>query len=287
MSPRDQSNDDPRREIGMSLRIQTNVEAFNAHRNLVSTTEGVAKAMERLSSGYRINRAADDAAGLAISERLRGQIGGLDQAQRNVQDAVSLVQTAEGSLTEVHAMLQRVRELAVQYKNGSLSAADRTAIQSEVYQLASEIERIGSSAQFNGINLLNSAQTISFQVGSNDGQIITVSTISLGSSTGGVGANYFALTSLGTTDISEIDAAIDNVSATRAQFGAVQNRLEYTLQNAAIYEENLTASESRIRDVDMASEMVNFTKLQILQQAGTSMLAQANQSSQGVLSLLR
>jgi flagellin len=270
----------------MSLRIQNNVEAFNAHRNL-STTEGqLATSMERLSSGYRINRAADDAAGLAISERLRGQINGLDQAQRNAQDAVSLVQTAEGSLTEVHAMLQRVRELAVQYKNGSLSTADRTAIQSEVYQLASEIERIGQSAQFNGINLLNSAQTISFQVGAKDGETITVSTVSLGS-TSGVGANYFALSSTGSTDISEIDAAIDNVSAQRAQFGAVQNRLEYTLQNAAIYQENLTSSESRIRDVDMAAEMVNFTKLQILQSAGTSMLAQANQSSQGVLSLLR
>jgi flagellin len=265
----------------MSLRIQNNVEAFNAHRNLSATEGSLATSMERLSSGYRINRAADDAAGLAISERLRGQ------AQRNVQDAVSLVQTAEGSLTEVHAMLQRVRELAVQYKNGSLSTADRTAIQSEVYQLASEIERIGSSAQFNGINLLNSAQTISFQVGAQDNQTITVSTISLGSSTGGVGSLYFALSSTGSTDISEIDAAIDNVSATRAQFGAVQNRLEYTLQNAAIYQENLTSSESRIRDVDMAAEMVNFTKLQILQQAGTSMLAQANQSSQGVLSLLR
>jgi flagellin len=270
----------------MSLRIQNNVEAFNAHRNLEVTEGGLAQSMERLSSGYRINRAADDAAGLAISERLRGQIGGLDQAQRNVQDAVSLVQTAEGSLTEVHAMLQRVRELAVQYKNGSLSTADRTAIQSEVYQLASEIERIGSSAEFNGIKLLNSVQTISFQVGAQDGETIAVSTISLGGTTG-VGSLYYALTSTGATDISEIDAAIDNVSSQRAQFGAVQNRLEYTLQNAAIYQENLTSSESRIRDVDMAAEMVNFTKLQILQQAGTSMLAQANQSSQGVLSLLR
>jgi len=270
----------------MSLRIQNNVEAFNAHRNLSMTESGLARSMERLSSGFRINRAADDAAGLAISERLRGQIGGLDQAQRNVADAVSLVQTAEGSLTEVHAMLQRVRELAVQYKNGSLSAADRTAIQSEVYQLASEIERIGSSAEFNGIKLLNSVQTISFQVGSKDGETIAVSTISLGG-TSGVGSNYYALSATSGTDISEIDAAIDNVSAQRAQFGAVQNRLEYTLQNAAIYQENLTASESRIRDVDMAAEMVQFTKLQILQQAGTSMLAQANQSSQGVLSLLR
>src|ERR687885_1616729 len=164
----------------MSLRIQNNVEAFNAHRNLSGTEGGLARSMERLSSGFRINRAADDAAGLAISERLRAQIGGLEQAQRNVQDAVSLVQTAEGSLTEVHAMLQRVRELAVQFKNGSLSNADRTAIQSEVFQLASEIERIGSSSQFNGINLLNSSQNIAFQVGAKDGQTITVQTISLG-----------------------------------------------------------------------------------------------------------
>jgi flagellin len=271
----------------MSLRIQNNVEAFNAHRNLSGTEERLATSMERLSSGYRINRAADDAAGLAISERLRGQIGGLDQAQRNAQDAVSLVQTAEGSLTEVHAMLQRVRELAVQYKNGSLSTNDRTAIQSEVNQLASEIERIGSTAQFNGINLLNAAQTVSFQVGAQDGQVITVSLISLGATAGGVGVSYFQLSANGASDIAEIDSAIDVVSSQRSQFGAIQNRLGYTLENAAIYQENLTASESRIRDVDMASEMVNFTKLQILQQAGTSMLAQANQSSAGVLTLLR
>jgi flagellin len=270
----------------MSLRIQNNVEAFNAHRNLQMTEGGLARAMERLSSGYRINRAADDAAGLAISERLRGQIGGLEQAQRNVQDAVSLVQTAEGSLTEVHAMLQRVRELAVQYKNGSLSDADRVAIQSEVNQLASEIERIGQSAEFNGIKLLNSGSNISFQVGAKDGQTIVVSTISLGSASG-VGNTFAALSSVANTDIDQIDTAINNVSATRAQFGAVQNRLEYTLQDAAIYQENLTASESRIRDVDMAAQMVEFTKLQILQQAGTSMLAQANQASQGVLTLLR
>jgi flagellin len=270
----------------MSLRIQNNVEAFNAHRNLSWTESKLGTSMERLSSGYRINRAADDAAGLAISERLRGQINGLEQAQRNVQDAVSLVQTAEGSLTEVHAMLQRVRELAVQYKNGSLSSADRVAIQSEVNQLQSEIERIGVSSEFNGIKLLNAAATVSFQVGAEDGETITVSTISLGSASG-VNVSYFTLSSVSNTDIAEIDTALDNVSATRAAFGAVQNRLEYTLHNAAIYQENLTASESRIRDVDMAAEMVNFTKLQILQNAGTSMLAQANQSSQGVLSLLR
>jgi flagellin len=270
----------------MALRIQNNVEAFNAHRNLSVTGDRLATSMERLSSGFRINRAADDAAGLAISERLRGQIGGLDQAQRNVQDAVSLVQTAEGSLTEVHAMLQRMRDLAVQHKNGSLSNNDRNAIQSEVNQLASEIERIGSSAEFNGIKVLNTTQSLSFQVGSGDAQVIAVSLISLGAQVGGLGVSFYQLTTTGVSDIGEIDAAINLVSAQRSAFGAVQNRLGYTLENAAIYQENLTASESRVRDVDMAKEMVNFTKLQILQQAGTSMLAQANTSSQGVLTLL-
>jgi flagellin len=268
----------------VALRINTNVEAFNAHRQLVGTSDKLGKSMERLSSGYRINRAADDAAGLAITEKLRGQIKGLDQAQRNAQDAISLVQTAEGSLTEVHAMLQRVRELAVQFKNGSLSANDKLAIQSEVNMLGSEIERIGTTAEFNGIKLLNSAQTISFQVGAQDGEIITIATVSLGSV---VNAAVVALSANNTTDISEIDAAIDSVSAQRAQFGAVQNRLEHTLANLAIYQENLQSSESRIRDVDMAAEMVNFTKLQILQQSGTAMVAQANQLPQSVLQLLR
>ena len=268
----------------MSLRINSNVEAFNAHRNLVGSSAKLAKSMERLSSGSRINRAADDAAGLAISERLRGQVRGLAQAQRNAQDAVSLVQTAEGSLTEVHAMLQRIRELAVQYKNGSLSTTDRASIQSEVNQLASEIERIGVAAEFNGTKLLNATASLTFQVGANDGESISVATISLGSSVGGT---YHALTTTGTDDISQVDAAIAEVSEQRAVFGAVQNRLEYALNNLATYQENLIASESRIRDVDMASEMVDFTKLQILQQAGTAMLAQANQAPQNVLSLLR
>ena len=268
----------------MSLRISNNIEAFNAHRQLMGSNEKLSKAMEKLASGYRINRAADDAAGLAISERLRGQIRGISQAQRNANDAVSMVQTAEASLVEVHNMLQRIRELAVQYKNGSLSTADQTAIQSEVNQLASEVERIGSSAEFNGIKLLNAAGTVTFQVGANDGQTMTVGTISLGAS---VGANAYALTPTGANDISEIDAAIVAVSTQRAQFGAVQNRLEHTLANLSTYEENLTASESRIRDVDMAKEMTTFTKLQILQQAGTAMLAQANLGNQAVLQLLR
>jgi len=265
----------------MSLRINNNVEAFNAHRQLVQTSTNAAKSMERLSSGYRINRAADDAAGLAISEKLRGQIRGLAQAQRNSQDGVSLVQTAEGSLNEVHSMLQRVRELAVQYSNGTLSTSDKAAITAEAQQLSSEIERIGTTADFNGIKLLDgSTSTVSFQVGANDNDIISVDTASLGSKVGTIDVSQ-------TDAISAIDAAISNVSSLRGSFGAVQNRLEHTLNNLATYQENLTASESRIRDVDMASEMVEFSKDQILQQAGTSMLAQANQAPQGVLSLLR
>ena len=269
----------------MSLRIQHNIEAFDAHRQLQGTNDKLSKSMERLSSGYRINSAADDAAGLAISEKLRSQISGLDQAGRNAQDAVSLVQTAEGQLNEVHAMLQRVRELAVQYKNGTLSTSDRTAIQSEINQLGSEIERIGTSAQFNGIPLLNGQVTVTFQVGANDGETIEVTTATLWG--GAVPTSAFQLSITGTSDIAAIDGAIDGVSTMRAQYGAVQNRLEHVISNLGIYQENLTASESRIRDVDMAAEMANLTKLQVLQQAGTSMLAQANQSPQAVLSLLR
>jgi len=271
----------------MSLRIQNNVEAFNAHRNLQSISDKVSQSMERLSSGYRINRAADDAAGLAISEKMRAQIRGLGQDQRNIQDGVSLVQTAEGALSTVHAMLQRVRELAVQFKNGSLSASNQSAIQSEVFQLASEIERIGASTKFNGISLLNGqTANVTFQVGANDGEAIGIALTSLGSASG-VGTAYYALTTTGTTDISEIDTAIDNVAGQRAALGAVQNRLQYSLDNVGIYQENLVAAESRIRDVDMAEETVTLTKNQILAQAGTAMLSQANQSGQNVLGLLR
>ena len=269
----------------MSLRIQHNIEAFDAHRQLQGTNEKLSKSMQRLSSGYRINSSADDAAGLAISEKLRAQISGLDQANRNAQDAVSLVQTAEGQLNEVHAMLQRVRELAVEYKNGTLSTSDRTAIQSEINQLGSEIQRIGTSAQFNAIPLLNGQVTVTFQVGANDGETIEVTTATLWG--GAVPSNAFNLSITGTSDIASIDAAIDGVSTMRAAYGAVQNRLEHVINNLGVYQENLTASESRIRDVDMAAEMANLTKLQVLQQAGTSMLAQANQSPQSVLSLLR
>jgi flagellin len=265
----------------MSLRINNNVDALIAHDGLTKTSAAVSKSMERLSSGLRINRAADDAAGLAISESMRGQIRGLQQASRNIEDGVSLVQTAEGSLDEVHSMLQRVRELAVQYANGTLSDANHTAIQSEVDQLKDEIERIGSSAKFNGVTLLNAdGSSVTFQVGANDGEQISVALISLGKELG-------SYSDLSTATLGDIDAAIDAVSKARAGFGAAQNRLEHSLNVAASTSENLTAAESRIRDVDMADEMVKLTKAQILQQAGTAMLSQANQSPQSVLQLLR
>jgi flagellin len=264
----------------MALRIQNNVEAFNAHRNLTSTSAKAAKAMEKLSSGYRINRAADDAAGLAISEKMRAQISGLGQAQRNAQDGISLVQTAEGALTEVHSMLNRIRELKVQHDNSTLSTEDKAAITSEVTALTSEITAIGDETKFNGEKVFNPAAALNFVVGA-DGEKITLATTALdfdGAVTGWA---------LADADMTNFDAAIEAVSTIRAELGAVQNRLEHRLNNLGTYQENLVAAESRIRDVDMAQEMVNFSKLQILQQAGTAMLAQANQSSQGVLSLLR
>src|ERR671915_170069 len=284
----------------MGLRIQNNVEAFNAHRQLTGTAARAAKAMEKLSSGYRVNRASDDAAGLAISEKMRSQIGGLAQAQRNAQDGVSLVQTAEGALTEVQSMLQRVRDLKVQYSNGTLDSKDKEAIASEVKQLAVEIDKIRDDTEFNGIKLLDgtggTSGTVSFQVGANTGETISVTTqditasaTSAGMSTlqtvGAAATDAAASTAFNSVTLDNIDNAIESVSSLRASSGAVQNRLEHRLNNLATYQENLVASESRIRDVDMAAEMVNFTKLSILQQAGTSMLAQANQAPQSVLSL--
>jgi flagellin len=279
----------------MGLRIQNNVEAFNAHRNLQATASKAAKSMERLSSGYRINRAADDAAGLAISEKMRGQIGGLAQAQRNAQDGVSLVQTGEGALNEVHSMLQRVRDLRVQYDSGTLSTDDKAAIESEVKALGTEISDITTKTEFNDINLLSSASALSFQVGANSGETISVAAVTLSTAIGSGGTGGLSeiiafsggATGFSGVSLDALDNAIKNVSSKRSDFGAVQNRLEHRLNNLATYQENLVASESRIRDVDMAAEMVNFTKLGILQQAGTSMLAQANQAPQGVLSLLR
>jgi flagellin len=284
----------------MGLRIQNNVEAFNTHRQLTATSNAASKSMEKLSSGYRINRAADDAAGLAISEKMRGQIGGLAQAQRNAQDGISLVQTAEGALNEVHSMLQRVRDLKVQFANGTNSSDDQDAIAAEVFQIGKEIGDITTQTKFNG-NALFDGSTFSFQVGANDSETISTSAATLSAAIGAAGtggvsdltglssaaAVKTALSSGVLAQISTIDNAIKNISTARANYGAVQNRLEHRLNNLATYQENLTASESRIRDVDMAAEMTKFTKFNILQQAGTSMLAQANQAPQSVLSLLR
>jgi flagellin len=287
----------------MGLRIQNNIEAFNTHRQLTATATEASKSMEKLSSGYRINRAADDAAGLGISEKMRGQIGGLAQAQRNAQDGISLVQTAEGALSEVHSMLERVRDLKVQFANGTLDTDDRNAVGAEVLQIAREVKNILDDTQFNGKTVFGSTDTFTFQVGANQGETISMAAASLGNdaSTGGLSnltqlatlANaqvsdaVSALSTNGMDSIDKIDDMIENVSKQRSSYGAIQNRLEHRLNNLATYQENLTASESRIRDVDMASEMTKFTKLNILQQAGTSMLAQANQAPQNVLSLLK
>ena len=271
----------------MSLRIQNNIEAFSAHRQLTHTSELQAKAMEKLSSGYRINRASDDAAGLAISEKLRAQVSGLDQASRNAQDAISLVQTAEGAMSEVHTMLQRLRDLAVQYNNGTLSSSDQTAITDEVGQLCAEVNRIGADTKFNGISLLTGTSSITFQIGAEAGQTLAVSGIGMFGAGSSFKIDSAVFSFSGSVNLSNIDTAISNVSSARSTFGAVQNRLEHTLNNLSSYQENLQASESRIRDVDMAKEMVNFTKLNILSQAGTAMLAQANQLPQSVLSLLK
>jgi flagellin len=284
----------------MALRIQNNVEAFNAHRQLTGTAAKAAKAMEKLSSGYRVNRAADDAAGLAISEKMRAQIGGLAQAQRNAQDAVSLVQTGEGALNEVHSMLQRIRDLKVQYSNGTLETGDKQAISAEVQQLGKEISDITTKTEFNGIKLLTGG-SVTFQVGAESADTIQLTKTEMSAAIGTAGTGGLdeiidigsattvasADTAFAALTLDNIDEAIKNVSNARSTFGAVQNRLEHRLNNLSTYQENLVASESRIRDVDMAAEMVNFTKLGILQQAGTSMLAQANQSPQNVLSLLR
>jgi flagellin len=282
----------------MGLRIQNNVEAFNTHRQLNATATQASKTMEKLSSGYRINRAADDAAGLGISEKMRGQIGGLAQAQRNVQDGISRTQTAEGALGEVHSMLQRVRDLKVQFENGTNDTNDQQSITAEVQQIGKEISSIMTDTKFNGTAVFSNAVT--YQVGANEGETITVASATVGLSTNnaangglseiiGLGQATAAAASAAfdTMTITSIDDMIKNVSAQRGTYGAVQNRLEHRLTNLATYQENLTAAESRVRDVDMADEMTKFTKLNILQQAGTSMLAQANQAPQNVLSLLR
>jgi flagellin len=267
------------KEAHMSLRVNTNVEAFNAHRNLEGTQTKLSKSMQKLSSGLRINSAADDAAGLAISEKMRSQIMGTAQAQRNAMDGISLVQTAEGAYNEMHSILQRVRELAVQAQNSTLSTSDQVAIDQEVGQLTAELTRIAGNTQFNGLQVLSGSFTLQVGADSGSGNQISFSLSSFGFSTIGSASSAGA--------ISAIDAAITSVSASRSTLGAIQNRLEHAVSNLGVYQENISAAESRIRDVDIASETVNFTKLQILSQSGTAMLAQANSAPNNVLSLLR
>jgi len=272
----------------MSLRINTNVAALNAQRNLTITQGLLAKSLERLSSGYRINRAADDAAGLAISEKLRGQVRGLNQAIRNAQDAVSLIQTAEGALNETHGIIQRMRELAVQAANDTLTSGDRTALQTELDNLLSEVDRIANNTEFNTKKLLDGSTTaFTFQVGPNAGQVIAVAISAATAASLAIAGISVGNLSAASAAIVSLDYALTTVAEIRGKLGAAQNRLEFTIANLGVASENLSASESRIRDADMALEMVAFSRSLILQQAGAAMLAQANVLPQVVLQLLR
>lgn len=274
--------------------INTNVAAINAHRNLNFNNTQMGKTMEKLSSGYRINRAADDAAGLAVSEKMRFQINGYNQAMRNAQDGISLIQTAEGALTEVHAMLQRLNVLANQAANGTLNESDRGQLQLEVDELLKEIDNIANGTKFNGIELLNNTKTLTFQVGYEASTTISITLADLQVAQLGLTDLKISETNTGDEDgqanaqaaLATIENAINTVSSQRAKFGAVQNRLEHTINNLGVNAENLSASESRIRNADMAKEMTEFTRNQILVQAGTAMLAQANAVPQNVLRLL-
>ena len=270
--------------------VQHNLTAANTNRQLGITTNGLQKSTEKLSSGYKINRAADDAAGLSISEKMRNQIRGLNKASDNAQDGISLVQTAEGALNEVHSMLQRMSELAVQASNDTNQTVDRTALQSEVAQLQTEIRRVADTTQFNKQNILNGDFTSkNIQVGANANELIGISITDVKTTVSdaidaGTKVNTFTDAQ---TAITNIQKSITALSTQRSTLGAIQNRLEHTTANLDNISENTQAAESRIRDTDMAEEMVTYSKNNILQQAGQSMLAQANQANQGVLSLLQ
>ncbi|NCN40780.1 flagellin FliC [bacterium] len=276
----------------MGLRINTNTASLNAQRNLMGTKLGLDKSLERLSSGYRINRAGDDAAGLAISEQLRAQIRGLKQAQRNAQDGVSLVQVAEGSLNEISSILIRLRELSVQAASDTIGPVERQFLNVEYDQLVSEIDRIADGTEFNGTQLLSGTGSIlDFQVGTrNDPNIdrlsFDASKADANSAALGVNLTTVADKASAQNSLSALDTAIVSVSAMRADFGAIQNRLQSTISNMAVSVENMSAANSRIRDVDVAEETAELTKNNILLQAGTSVLAQANQTSQVALNLL-
>ncbi|WP_433744800.1 flagellin Hag [Falsibacillus pallidus] len=293
------------------MRINHNIQALNAYRNLSQTMSNTSKNLEKLSSGLRINRAADDAAGLAISEKMRSQIRGLDMAERNALDGISLIQTGEGALNETHSILQRMRELSVQASNGTLTDEDRGAIQKEMDQLTFEVDRIADTTQFNQKKLLsgdpatpgadlsvslqigaNESETMEFKLSVMDAEKLGMATDDLYNpiTTAGQKAKhgvYVSTADAASVAITKIDNAIQKVSDERSKLGAIQNRLEHTVTNIQTANENLTSAESRIRDVDMAKEMSEFTKNNILNQAGQAMLAQANQLPQGVLQLLK
>lgn len=275
----------------MGFQINNNLAANNAYRNLNQTQTDLSKSLEKLSSGLRINRAADDAAGLAISEGLKSQVNGSAVAARNAQDGISVLQTAEGGLSEVHTILQRVRDLAVQAGNDSNNADSRTAIKTESDSLAAELTRIGASSNFNGTKLLGGAANLTFQVGAGSvaaedqiGVDLTAANVTaIGTA---VAALTFDTSANAATSIGAIDTQIKAVSTERSKIGAAQNRFESAIRSLNVSKENLSAAQSRIADTDMAEEMVKFTRSNILSQAGTAMLAQANQSTQGVLKLL-
>ena len=268
--------------------VQHNLTAMNANRQLGITTSAQAKSSEKLSSGYKINRAADDAAGLAISEKLRSQIRGLNQASDNCQDGISLIQTAEGALNETHSILQRLNELAVKSSTDTNTSEDRGYIQQEVAALTTEITRISTDTEFNKMKLLSGGiKNFKLQVGANAGQEIEFSISNMSAKALSVSGLSMSTQAKASTAITTLASAIKSVSNQRSQLGALQNRLEHTIANLDTAAENAQSSESTIRDTDMASEMVNYSKNNILAQAGQSMLAQANQSSQGVLSLLQ
>ncbi len=267
--------------------VQHNLSAMNTNRQLGGVQGALSKATEKLSSGYKINRAGDDAAGLSISEKMRSQIRGLNKASSNAQDGISLIQVAEGALNETHSILQRMNELATQAANDTNTSTDRDAIQAEIDQLTSEINRIRSTTQFNTMNLLDGSFTgKNLQVGSLSGQSISISIDNMNASSLGVSGLTVSSFSAAGTSMDAIQKAIDKVSTQRSTLGALQNRLEHTINNLDTTSENTQAAESRIRDTDMAEEMVEYSKNNILSQAGQAMLAQANQANQGVLSLL-
>lgn len=276
----------------MSLRIYNNVEAMNAHRQLQVNSTSLSRTMERLSSGLRINRAADDAAGLAVSEQMRTKIRGMQVASRNAQDGVSLVQVADGALSGVNDMLQRMRDLAVQAANGTFTDTQRANLDAELQALMSEVNRVSSDTDFNGIKILSgsvstAASAVTLQVGADASQSIAFTIATMNTTQLGVSGIAISTANSASAAIASIDAAIVTVNQARANMGAVQNRLEQTINRLKLTAENLQAAESRIRDADMAAEMIEMTKRQILQQSGTAMLAQANQLPQSVLQLLQ